>query len=452
MRNRTRALLVSSAGLALTLGLAACAPGSGSGSGQASGAPASTDVAKAGQVTLTEWDQDTDPVRAKVIDTLNKEFEAKHPNVTIKRVSRSFNDLKTTLKLALSGKNPPDVVQANQGYPDMGAFVKGGLLRSLDDYSKLYGWDKRYPSSLLAINSFTPDGKTWHTGNLYGLSERGEAVGVFYNKKILSDAGITPPTTYDEFAASLPKLKAAGTVPIAYGDKDLTMGIHLYGVVQASLAGADKVNDLVYAKSGAWTDPDNVKAAQVLQGWAKSGYLTDGANGVSEDQATADFGAGKYAYEVDGPWEGGVLGKAMGTNVGFNALKPNASSAGPVTQGGVSLAWAITSKSQHPDVAAAYINFLNDDHASKEMAEAGLLPTIAPKGYAPQAGTLEADLVKAWNDVAADNGLVPYLDYTTPTFYDTLTAALQNLTDRQTTPEQFAQTLQGDYSKFKASR
>lgn len=452
MRNPKRALLVSSAVAALALGLAACAPGSGGGSGAATAGPVSTDVAKAGKVTLTEWDQDTDPVRAKVIDTLNSQFEKKYPNVTIKRVSRSFNDLKTTLRLALSGKNPPDVVQANQGYPDMGAFVKAHLLRPLDDYSKLYGWSKRYPSSLLKINSFTPDGKTWHTGSLYGLSERGEAVGVFYNKKILSDAGVTPPTTYDEFAASLPKLKAAGVTPIAYGDKDLTMGIHLYGVVQAALAGANAVNDLVYAKSGAWTDAENVKAAQVVQDWSKDGYLTDGANGVSEDQATADFGAGKYAYEVDGPWEGGVLGKAMGDNVGFNALKPKASSTGPVTQGGVSLAWAITSKSKHPDVAAAYINFLNDDHASTVMAKAGLLPAIAPKDYSPKSGTLEADLVKAWNDVAADNGLVPYLDYTTPTFYDTLTAALQKLTEQQTTPEDFTKTLQTDYAAFKASR
>ena len=111
-----------------------------------------------GKTTLTVWDQNTDTGINDAQQQLNDAFEKAHPNITIKRVSRSFADLKTTLKLALSGDNPPDVVQANQGYPDMGAFVKAGFLRPVNDYSKLYGWDDYYPSSLLKLNSFSSDG------------------------------------------------------------------------------------------------------------------------------------------------------------------------------------------------------------------------------------------------------------------------------------------------------
>ncbi len=439
------------------LALAGCAPGGGSPSGSGSsggsgGGHVSTDVAAAGKVTLTEWDQDTSGSEDKLVGELNQQFMKKYPNVKIVRVSRSFNDLKTTLKLALSSTSPPDVVQANQGYPDMGAFVQAGLLRSLNPYAAAYGWRQRFPAQLLDINSFTPNGKTWHTGNLYGLSQTGEAVGVFYNKKILKRAGITPPTTFQQFASSLPKLKAAGVLPISYGDSDLTMGIHLYGVVQDAEAGAAPVQDLVFAKGGSWTDAANVRAAQIVQKWAKDGYLTAGANGVSEAQATSDFGAGKSAYEVDGPWEGGTLASAMGSNVGFNALKPSASSPGPVTQGGVGLAWAITTGSKHPDVAAAYINFLTNAHASQVMVNVGALPAVAPAGWKPTAGSLESDLEKAWNQVSADNGLTPYLDYSTPTFYNTLTSAIQELTGQAVTPAHFAATLQADYHSFLSSR
>ena len=88
-------------------------------------------------------------------DQLNARVHEKYPNVTIKRTLESFSDLKTTLKLALSTDNPPDVVQANQGYPDMGAFVKAGLLRPSTDYAKLYGWDGYYPEALLKHNKFS---------------------------------------------------------------------------------------------------------------------------------------------------------------------------------------------------------------------------------------------------------------------------------------------------------
>jgi len=100
------------------------------------------------------------------ITQLNKEFRAKYPNVTIKRNSKSFTNLKDTLKLALSGTNPPDVVEANQGYPDMGAFVKAGMLQPLDGYAQRYDWQSRYPKTLLDLNRFTTDGASFGSGSL----------------------------------------------------------------------------------------------------------------------------------------------------------------------------------------------------------------------------------------------------------------------------------------------
>ena len=183
-------------------GVAACSPGpsaDSSAGGTKTSGPVSNDPAKAGKVTLTEWDQNTDPGTDASTEALNKAFMKKYPNVTIKRVSRSFSDLKTTLKLALSSTNPPDVVQANQGYPDMGAFVKARLLQPVDRYAKVYGWNTAYPSSSCSTStSFTSDGKTWKTGNLYGVSQTGEIVGVYYNKAKLKSLGLPRPTTLAE--------------------------------------------------------------------------------------------------------------------------------------------------------------------------------------------------------------------------------------------------------------
>ncbi|HTE63468.1 MAG TPA: extracellular solute-binding protein, partial [Solirubrobacteraceae bacterium] len=144
---------------------------------------AKPDPSQAGDVTLTVWDQEVRGGQAAQIKRLNAAFQEKYPNVTIERVAKSFEDLNKTLKLAVSGAKAPDVVQANQGRPVMGTLVKGGLLKPLDPYAEAFDWGDRYSPLLLDLNRFSSDAAEFGGGNLYGLSQMGEIVGVFYNKK-----------------------------------------------------------------------------------------------------------------------------------------------------------------------------------------------------------------------------------------------------------------------------
>ncbi|ATL82662.1 sugar ABC transporter substrate-binding protein [Streptomyces malaysiensis subsp. malaysiensis] len=454
---RPRRRLIAAAALAtgVLTGVAACSPGPSGGSsatGAKSAGPVATNPAEAGKVTLTVWDQNTDAGADAATEALNKAFMAKYPNITVKRVSRSFADLKTTLKLALSSANPPDVVQANQGYPDMGAFVKAGLLQPVDRYAKTYGWDTSFPSQLLDLNRFTTDGRTWETGNLYGVSQTGEIVGVYYNKAKLKSLGLPPPTTLAGFETALAKAKASGLQPLSYGDADKSPGIHIFGIIQALTAGKPEVRKLVFDEGDAkWTNSGTLKAATTLRRWADKGYLGSGFNGRSKDQAVASFAQGTSLFLVEGTWQSAVLAPKMKKNVGFTALAPAAGKP-PLTQGGEGLAWSMTSKSRHPDVAAAYIDFLVNRNGMKVAATQGNLPAIPPAAYKPTPGTVDADVLARWKAVSEKDGLLPYLDYTTPTFYDTLTAAVQELTAGHLSPKAFTTRLQSDYSSFQNSR
>src|SRR5919198_1458023 len=167
------------------------------------------DVAKAGKVTLTVWDQEGRGGQRRQISDLNAEFMRRYPNVTIKRVAKSFTDLNATLNLAVSSDKAPDVVQANQGRPTMGQLVKGGLLRPLDTYAAAYGWPDRYSSVLLDLNRFSPDGKTFGEGKLYGVSQMGEIVGVFFNRDKVPEA----PQSFADFEQALADAKAHGDTP-----------------------------------------------------------------------------------------------------------------------------------------------------------------------------------------------------------------------------------------------
>ncbi|REF00872.1 extracellular solute-binding protein [Thermomonospora umbrina] len=433
---------------ALAVLAAACTPGS-DGDKPAAKAPSSvnTDIAKAGDVTLTVWDQEVRGGQNEQMERLNKAFQDKYPNVKIKRVSRSFNDLQKTLRLALSGDSPPDVVEANQGHGAMAQFVKAGMLLPLDNYDQVYGWKKRYPKGLTDLNSVSPDGKKIGTGGLYGVSINGEIVGIYYNKDKLSGLGVQPPKTWADFERALATAKGKGETPIAFGNLDKFPAIHNFGVIQDQLAPKDAVRRLVYGQGGSWTDGPNVQAAQKLSDWVKAGYFTKDANGVKYDDSPVNFSKGEGVFLIGGTWFAADLYKSMGDKVGFMLPPPAQAGGQPTTMGGESLPWSITAKSKHPDVAAAYINFISSPEAMDVSVETGNLPALAAPTKKPQ-GPVFTDIFGAWDVLSRNDGITPYLDYATPDFADALGGPLQELIAGRTSPRQAMDKAQQNYATF----
>ncbi|WP_327085029.1 extracellular solute-binding protein [Nonomuraea sp. NBC_01738] len=431
---------------ALTLAAAACAPGSSA--PPATSAPAAqpsaakTDPSKLGDVTLTVWDQEVRGGQNAQMTTLNTAFQAKYPNIKIKRVSRSFDDLNTTLRLALSGNEPPDVVQANNGRPQMGAFVKAGQLRPLDAYADAYGWKKRFSPSVLQYVSYSTDGKIFGEGSLYGMPQVGEVVGILYNKAKLTKLGLQPPKTWPEFEDALAKAKAAGETPMQLGNLDKWPAIHVFGTVQGQHVPKDQIATLGFGRKGAsWTTPENTKAAQNLVDWVTKGYFSKGFNGQGYDPAWQAFGKGEGVFLIGGSWLIADLEKSMNQDLGF-LLPP-----GGVATGGTGLPFSITAKSPHPDAAAAYLDFITNADAMKTLTANGLLPIADTDQQTVKPGP-QQDMFTAFGTAAKNDGLVPYLDYATPTFADTLGAALQDLLAQKATPQEFLATLEKDYKTF----
>ncbi|WP_433323496.1 extracellular solute-binding protein [Spirillospora sp. CA-294931] len=426
-------------GLAALILAAACAPGSGGDSSKPTPRPAGTDVAKAGNVTLTVWDQEVQGGQRKQIEKLNAAFQARYPNVKVKRVSRSFTDLQKTLRLALSGNEPPDVVQANQGHAAMAQFVKGGMLLPLGPYDKAYGWTKRYPKGLLDLNSVTSGGRAIGSGDLYGVSLNGEVVGVYYNKDKLARLGLRPPKTWADLEAGLAAAKGRGEQPLAFGNLEKLPAMQLYGLIQDQTAGKDAVRSLVFGRGGAWTDAPHVQAARTLADWSRKGYFNKDANAVKWDDTPVNFAKGQGVFMVGGNWWAADLRDRLGDKVGFFAP--------PVTMGGESLPFSITAKSKHPDVAAAYIAFITSPAAMDASVETGNLPALSPPSRRPD-GALMTDVASAWTALSRADGITPYLDYATPNFADAFGGPLQELIAGRTTPEEAMKEAQRDYAGF----
>jgi raffinose/stachyose/melibiose transport system substrate-binding protein len=404
---------------------------------------AKVDVAKAGDITLTIWDQEVRGGQKKQITRLNEAFMSTYPNVKIKRVAKSFTDLQTTLKLAVSGPNAPDIVEANQGRQVMGQLVKGGLLKPLDAYADAYGWNDRWSKTLLDLNKFSSDGKQFGSGDLYGVSQQGEIVGVFYNRDLVK----TVPKTFEDFESMLAAAKQKGQTPISFGNLDKFGGIHEFQTVQNQFAGKDATRNFVFAKDGASFDTsENKEAATTLQDWAKKGYFTKDFNGTGYDPAWQQFTKGKGPFTIAGTWITSDALTALGDKLGFFLMPGKEAGAEPVSLGGESLPWGITSKSKNADVAAAYIDFITNAKAADVQVETDNLPATQPT--TEPSAPVQKEIFAAWKQLNDTDGLTPYMDYATPTFFDDFSGAVQKLLAGKTSPGAFTKSVQEDYAKF----
>jgi raffinose/stachyose/melibiose transport system substrate-binding protein len=395
------------------------------------------------EIVLTVWDELAQDSGITEITELNATFERAHPGVRVNRVHKDLTELKNTLPAAAAGQSPPDVVQVNQGLPDMGELVRAGLLLPLAPYAGRYGWRQRFPRPLLDLNSVTNDGSRFGSGTLYGLSQSGELIGYYYNRDKLRRLDLSPPKTWSEMQAMLGELKRRGELPIQFGDSDRDPAIHLFSTVLAQVTGKGYPRELVYDhRAAAWDRPEALAAARVVQDWVRLGYLPADLDRRSSEQAWRDFARGSGVFLPQGTWLLGDLPKVMGEAAGF--LVPPTEGAG-VAVGGESLAFAVTARSAQHDLAVAYVDAVTGPDADAVLARTGNLPAVLPPGPGPAAGTLRADVYQAWRSTSGDDNLVPYLDYATPTCYSTLTRTLPDLFALRSTPESFVAALRADF-------
>lgn len=434
--------------LVLLLLAAACLPGgqetaddTGGGTATpAAGEEGATGGAVEGEELLV-WDIYVRGVEREVADQLTAEFEEEH-GVTVTREPRNLDDLKATLPLAMGQADGPDVASVNQGRADMGAMVEAGVLMDLTGYGQEQGWFETWGENLLSRNMFSDDGSEFGTGNLYGVAPQAELVGWFYNREILDEHGLEVPGTFDELEALLADLQAAGETPVTFGNLDAWPAIHTYGAVQHTLVDTAYLDAVIFGRDDATFDrPENVEAGRILQGWADQGYFTENFSGIGYDDSWAQFAAGDGALMLTGTW---IAGEFDPEQFGF-FLTPGADGDLPPQTGGMGVPLAVRADTEVPDLARAYVAWMTSERAAELWSQAWL-PTRAPAEEAIADAPLMGDLVAAWDEVIGAGQLGHYLDWATPTFYDTMTAQLQMLLAGDAAPEDVVEALDADYA------
>lgn len=410
---------------------------------------------KLGPVTLAFWHNETLTGPMTSIAELTTAFEAKYPNVTIQITAKDFNDLQAIEKLTLSGPDAPCLIEGNQGRATDGEIIKAGLIVPLDKYAKAYGWLDRYPPGLLEEFRWTPDGKTFGQGSIYGISQGAIYVGIFYNKDKVAKLGVPwPPKSLDEFETALQAAKAAGELPIQLGNLDVWPGIEdAFGFLHGYYAVSGE-NERSWALGGpglSFATPENLEAATKLQEWAQEGYFSKDAAGIGYDASVANFVKGQGVFLFDGFWASGGLYDGMKDKVGF--VNPPAGPSGKVVvTGAMDQPLHISSACKYPDLAAAYLDFITNQDAAPTLIKWSRVPAVPAAQVPPETTSLEQAQIAAWSDVRAADGMGYFPDWATVTMYDTLGSQIQQLMAGKITPQQFVANVQADYAKSQSGQ
>ncbi|GIF22869.1 raffinose/stachyose/melibiose transport system substrate-binding protein [Actinoplanes tereljensis] len=429
--------------------LAACSPGSGSTDKAETPSTVSTDVAAAGTVTLKFTDF-WGGAEGEWIKQVIADFQKKYPNVTIDRTTEDWGQLNSTLNLQLQDDGGPDIATANNGWQSLGTLAKGGLVVNLDAYAKAYGWDKKVPTTIARQNQFSTDFKTMGSGSWFSTPmARTSLIGLYYNADKLKSLGINPPASLADLEAAAAKAKAAGEVPFEYGSLDSSTTV-LLGV-QALLADKKKLNDYIY-------DTPSVKAADVgmteaitlVKKWADAGYYPKNYQGIDYQTAVANYVGGKGVFR----WEyTGSLGlnAAQQGHYGYVQL-PQASGSGTVGVGAAPGAMVVSAKSKHPDVAAAFLDYMMSAETGQAAVDRGLVPALSPDAKAPASSLSLTGESAAAAKLDSDDGYVPYFDWSSPTMLDTIGANLQLVLAGKMTPDKFTEAVDKDRDAFLAQQ
>jgi raffinose/stachyose/melibiose transport system substrate-binding protein len=170
----------------------------------------------------------------------------------------------------------------------------GQLVDFQSELTKLGVLDDVAPAAISTIKSL-------YGGKFNVLPYEFNIEGIFYNKKLFEQQGVSPPQTWDELVAAAAKFKAAGITPLsASGEQGWPITRLISGYLFRAL-GPDALKAVADGKAKL-TDPEYVKAAQAVADLGAKGYFGKGVQSLDYDAAINQFLTGKAAMLYMGSW------------------------------------------------------------------------------------------------------------------------------------------------------
>jgi multiple sugar transport system substrate-binding protein len=277
MKAQSIARRVACAGLALAVtgGAAACSKTSSSPSASNGGSPA------AGGGTYTVWDPYPQFNGGSAWSQLLSKCGT-DAGVTIKRTGYDTTDLTSKELLAAQQGNSPDVLIVDN--PVVSTLADAGVLT---DTAQTSLDTSAISSNLLAAGQLS--------GKTYGTPIGANTLALYYNKAVLSAAGVDIASVKD-----WPSLTAALAKVTAAGKKGITFSA--IGTEEGSF----QFLPWFWGSGAALTKLDSPQAASALSlwtDWLKKGYAPNSVINNTQTTSWQEFATGQFAFSENGTWQ-----------------------------------------------------------------------------------------------------------------------------------------------------
>lgn len=292
----------------------------------------------------------------------------------------------TTVRTQIGTANAPDIFMS-WGRAGIQPLIDAGALKPLNDFIK---------DAPELKDDFIPSvfDEEVVDDQVYGIPMRGIAPEfLYYNTKVLADAGLKPAATWDELLAQMPTLEAAGVIPIGLAGADKWPQQIWLQYAYARLVGNEKVSAGLAGDASVWESEESQQALADLRELIDSGAFGSNYDSVSygADGSAALLRTGKSAYELMGSWHYATVGDSA--TLGWTAFPALDAGTGEPNEivGNLSNFYNVAADTRYPDTVRDFLKELYSDQFLNDQITLGNTPPT----------TNAADLINAQSDLDA---------------------------------------------------
>jgi raffinose/stachyose/melibiose transport system substrate-binding protein len=362
-----------------------------------------------------------------ILQSLADSYMAENKGVTI--TVNSPAEAKTVLTTRMTKNDMPDII-AMGGDSTYTEVQSAGLLEDLSKESFISSIQESYLDMVYDVNQNKEQ-------VAYGIPYATNASGVLYNEDLFAQAGVTVPTTWDEFIDVIEKLKAANIQPFELTFADAWTCLPIWNSLAPDLA-AETFND--DRKASKTTFAATQEFTELLEKYTKIlDYAQPDFMGTTYDDGNKAFANGEAAMMINGNW---AISEFKKTNpdvkVNMFALPGTNDTNKNYVTSGVDVLLSVSNQSKNVDIAKDFIAFMvKQENAQKYIDDQFAFSAVkgVEQGNATVAG------VKA--DIAAGK-VANFPDHYYPSGFD-LSAILSefalNYTNKMEATQNIADTL-----------
>lgn len=366
-----------------------------------------------------------------------KKFEDE-TGIEVKYEKKSFEQIRQNASQFLNSDDAPDVMEYNKGNATAGLLASQGLLSNLNDYVDEYGWDDIVTGSLAATGKYDERG-VMGSGDWYGITNYGEDIVMYYNKDMFEQNGIAIPTSMSELDDAMAAFVEKGITPLSEGVTEYPLQQLWYQLFLQKASDEEIENYQMYKGDVDWNSEAMTYATQTIKDWVDKGYISKDSTGIDAEGSGQAFISGNHPMFFSGTWWFGRFQNEVKDfeweQSKFPETKKVVGSSGNI--------WVIPENSTKKDAAAKFIDITLGKDVQTLLGNSGGVPVNADTDKITDEKT--AKLLKDFSEILAEDGLGFYPDWPTPTFYDELNAALQELVNGTASVDETLENLKNNY-------